>query len=91
MTEPQRAALEQATLRAIRDLWPDPDGVLTSAALLARLAEGGVATPPRALYLLLESLQMRGSLRLSRAEQTDAAREAHGARYIRWVNPGLLA
>jgi hypothetical protein len=86
----QHAALERATLQAIKDLWPGGEGMLTSAALLAHLAERGVATPARALYLLLESLQMRGSLRLSRGNPDNAAREAHGARHIRWVNPALL-
>src|SRR3954451_10192627 len=90
VTDAQHAALERATLQAIKDLWPGSAGLLTSAALLDCLAERGVATPTRALYLLLESLQMRGLLRLSRADQQNAAREAHGARHIRWVNPGLL-
>jgi hypothetical protein len=90
MADAQHAALERATLQAIKDLWPGSAGMLTSAALLDRLAERGVATPARALYLLLESLQMRGTLRLSRADQQDAAREAHGARHILWVNPALL-
>jgi hypothetical protein len=90
VADAQHAALELATLQAIKDLWPGSAGMLTSAALLDRLAERGVATPARALYLLLESLQMRGLLRLSRADQQNAAREAHGARHIRWVNPALL-
>jgi hypothetical protein len=90
MADAQHAALERATLQAIKDLWPGCAGMLTSAALLDRLAERAVATPARALYLLLESLQMRGSLRLSRADQQNAAREAHGARHILWVNPALL-
>jgi hypothetical protein len=45
---------------------------------------------PRRLYLLLESLQQRGSLRLSRGDPEHAVREAHGARSITWLNPALL-
>lgn len=90
VADAQHAALERATLQAIRELWPGREGELTSAALLDLLAERGIVTPARALYLLLESLQMRGSLRLSRANPDNAAREAHGARQIRWVNPALL-
>ncbi len=90
LTGAERADLEQATLRAIKALWPGDDGTLTSAALLTHLAEDGAAPPPRALYLLLENLQMRGLLRLSPGNPDHAAREAHGARSIRWINPALL-
>jgi hypothetical protein len=86
----QRAALERRVLRALRELWPASGGVLTSAALLAHLAERGEEPAPRRVYLLLESLQQGGSLRLSRANPAHAAREAHGARSITWLNPALL-
>lgn len=86
----QRAALERRVLGALRELWPASGGVLTSAALLAHLAERGEEPAPRRVYLLLESLQQGGSLRLSRADPAHAAREAHGARSITWLNPALL-
>ena len=87
----QRPQLEHLVVAAIGSLWPDANEVLSTEALLAYLAERDVHIPPRALYLLLENLQMRGSLRLSRGNPTNASTEAHGARTIRWVNSALLA
>jgi hypothetical protein len=78
----RRAAFERRVLRALRELWPAAGGVLTSGALLAYLAEKGEEPAPRRLYLLPESLQQGGALRLSRADPAHAAREAHGARSI---------
>ncbi len=66
------------------------DDMLSTETLLVYLAEHDTTIPARALYLLLENLQMRGSLRLSRGNPTNAPAEAHGARTIRWVNAALL-
>jgi len=87
----QRPQLEQIVLAAIGSLWPDANELLGTETLLAYLAERDSDVAPRALYLLLENLQMRGSVRLSRGNPLNASAEAHGARTIRWVNPALFA
>lgn len=86
----QRPQLEQRVIAALGSLWPNANDLLSTEALLAYLAERDTHIPPRALYLLLESLQMRGSLRLSRGNPINASAEAHGARTIRWINAALL-
>ena len=86
----QRAAWERAVLAATAALWPDAGGGLGTGMLLAHLAGQGHDIPARSLYLLLESLQLRGLVRLSRGNPHRAAEEAHGARTITWVNPAIL-
>lgn len=86
----QRAEVERAVLAATAALWPAADGGLGTGMLLAHLAGQGHEIPSRSLYLMLESLQMRGLVRLSRGNPHRAAEEAHGARTITWVNPAIL-
>lgn len=84
-----RDELERVVLAALSAQW-SATAVLDTAALLTYLAAHGIDSPPRSLYLLLESLQQRGLIRLSRGNPHRAAAEAHGARTITWVNPAIL-
>ncbi len=86
----QREAWERAVLAATTALWPGADGGLGTGMLLAYLAGQGHEIPSRSLYLMLESLQQGGLVRLSRGNPHRAAEEAHGARTITWVNPAIL-
>lgn len=86
----QRTAFERAVIAATVALWPGAEGGLDTGMLLAYLAGQGHEPPARSLYLMLESLQMRGLVRLSRGNPHRAAEEAHGARAIIWVNPTIL-
>lgn len=86
-----RVALERVVLAAISALWPGAGDRLETATLSAYLTERGHAIPTRALYLRLESLQLAGLVRLSRANPDRAAAEAHGARTITWANPAIFS
>lgn len=86
----QRPQLERLVVAAIGSLWPNANDLLSTESLLAHLAARDVHISPRALYLLLENLQLSGSLRLSRGNPVNASAEAHGARTIRWINSALL-
>jgi hypothetical protein len=85
----RRDELERVVIAAISALWSAAD-LLNTEALLAHLGAQAIDTPARSLYLLLESLQQRGLIRLSRGNPHRAAAEAHGARTITWVNPAIL-
>lgn len=89
-TAVQLAALERAVIAATAALWPGAGGGLATGAILAHLAGQGREPAARSLYLLLESLQLRGLVRLSRGNPRRAAEQAHGARIITWVNPAIL-